>query len=142
MKTVDTSSVLNQFVAMHARSLPVYLTDAVPYYGQSNESAKTALRAMADDQMLTVDRLAERIQSTGGAVTTGAFPMHFANWHDLSLDFLVRQCAKRQADDIATMESLLPSLEADPKSRSLAEEAIGAAKANLDTLADLASVTS
>jgi hypothetical protein len=138
MKKVDVSSVLNRIVSLHARSLPVYLTDAVPYLAAGSEAAQDSLKAIADDQVLMVNRIADHIQSLGGAVNPGSFPMHFAGWHDLTLDFLTAKSAERQANDIVEMESLIPVLASDPKAQSLAEEALGAAKAHLDTLADIA----
>ncbi len=137
MKQIDTNSVLNRVVAMHARSLPVYLTDALPWSARGSEEGLESMKVIAEDQLLTVNRLADYIQLSGGAVRPGSFPMHFANWHDLSLEFLAGQAAKEQARNVMEIETLLPQLNGDPKAKALVEESLGAAKAHLDTLADL-----
>ena len=137
MKQAGISDILNRVVVMHGRSLPVYLNDATPWTGRGTESAQAALKSIAEDQLLTVNRLADHIQSTGGAVNMGSFPMHYAGWHDLSLGFLTSKATENQAREIANLESLLPQLDSDPKAKALVEEALGAAKAHLDTLADL-----
>jgi hypothetical protein len=142
MKQADISSILNRVVVMHGRALPVYLNDATPWTSGGTEDAQAALKSIAADQLFTVNRLADYIQSLGGAVNLGSFPMHYAGWNDLSLSFLTSKATQNQAREIAELEFLLPQLDADPKAKALVEEALGAAKAHLDTLADLNGVAS
>jgi len=136
MKHRDVSSVLNRLIAMHGRSLPVYLTDAAPWVGQSNGHALDTLEAIASDQRLTVDRIADYVQRLGGTVEQGSFPTRYADWNDLSLSFLAARVAENLASDVTEMESLLPEVAADATATALTEEALGAAKGHLDTLAE------
>ena len=133
----DIIPVLNRLIVMHGRSLPNYLTDAVPWISQRTEAAALTLQAIASDQRITVDRIAEYVQRLEGSVIPGTFPMHFANWNDLSIDFLVARTAEELASQVVAMEALLPTVASDPTASALLEEALGAAKGHLDTLAEL-----
>lgn len=141
MKQANINDILNRVVIMHARSLPVYLNDAAPWTSRGNENAQAALKSIAGDQLMSVGRVVDYIQAIDGAVNMGSFPMHYAGWHDLSLSFLTSKATENQARELAELESLLPQLSADPKAQALVEEALGAAKAHLDTLADLNGVS-
>ena len=140
MTQPDIVTILNRLIVMHGRSLPNYLMDAVPWINQQTEGAAIALKAIAQDQQTTVDRLAEYVQRVEGSVIAGSFPMHFANWNDLSIDFLQARTAEEVASHVVEIESLLPLAAADPAASALLEEALGAAKGHLDTLADLSTV--
>ena len=58
---LQTSRLLNELIALHARSLSVYLSDASPWMTAKNAHAKDVLDLVAADQQLMVDRLAERV---------------------------------------------------------------------------------
>ena len=137
MNSNKVCAILNQVIALHARSLPVYLRDAAPWIRQEAADARATLDAIADDQLLTVNRLADYVQELDGAVDMGSFPMHYAGWHDLSLDFLLDRATENQVKAVANLEAIVSQLDGDPKAKALVEESLGAAKAHLDTLADL-----
>ena len=130
-------TALNRLIVMHGRSLPCYLLDAVPWISQQSGTAATTVQAIASDQRVMVDRIADYLQRLEASVIPGTFPMHFAGWNDLSIDFLVGRTAEELARHVVEIESLMPSVASDPTATALLEEALGAAKGHLDTLADL-----
>lgn len=129
--------ILNRLIAVHARSLPVYLADAAPWGTSKDVHAQGVLDMIAADQLLTVDRLADEVMAMGGAVKQGAFPMEFTGLHDLSIGYLIREMTRRQANDVVEIDQLVGMLDKDASVRPLAEEALGAAKGHLETLNEL-----
>ncbi len=129
--------LLNRMIAIHARSLPVYLTYAKPWSSTSQAEPQEVLAMIAEDQHLTVERLADEVQEQGGTLQFGAFPTEFTGFHDVSIDFAVAECARRQAADIVEIDGMLDELARDAALRPLAEETLGAAKGHLETLNEL-----
>lgn len=134
MSSVDQ---LNRLLALHGRSLPIYLTSAVPWVGRARGEAAEVLRAIAADQQQTVDRLGELIVEEGGRLNLGGFPMEFTSYHDLSIDFLVTKLIERQQADVRQIEAVVAETESGSTIRAIAEEALGAAKGHLQSLQEL-----
>lgn len=137
----DVANILNRLIAIHARSLPVYLADAAPWVADQNAPAKDTLDMIAADHLLTVDRLAEEVIAQGAAVNQGAFPTEFTGLHDLSMSYLVGEMARRQASEVVEIDDLVGQLSADAAARPVAEEALGAAKGHLESLNELLQAT-
>jgi hypothetical protein len=134
----QTIRVLNHLLAIHHRSLPVYLQSARPWTLRQGEPALEALHAIAQAHHKMVERIAGLIIELDGVIHYGEFPHRFADWHDLSLSFLLQRAIECQERDIVRIEKCVQWLEASPRGRALAEEALGEAKAHLETLQDLA----
>ena len=101
-----------------------------------------ALETMADEVQRTADRLGEMILSGGGEILQGEFPLEFTGFHDLSIDYLLGILIQRQEHDITTIQECIEPLGSAPLAQALAEESLGAAKGNLDSLRELVAAQS
>ncbi len=137
MLSRKTVAALERLLVTLYRSLPMYLTDAVPWTRQGDERAVEVLRYIVADQKGSCARLAHYLQSHHVPLNTGHYPMSFTDTNDLSLGFLVTLLAECQRTDIATIERLIPDLSADPRALALAEEALGGARAHLEAVQEL-----
>ena len=133
---LDTSSVeiLNQLLVTHSRSLPMYLASARPHRRHGDDKAAEVLAHVVEDQRLMVDRFAECIEDANGTIDTGEFSMEFTDLHDLSMDYIVRKVITCQKNEIAEIEYSSRQLDGEPRAKALAQEALGAAKAHLQSL--------
>ena len=134
----DTINALNHLIAIHNRSLPVYLRSARPWAGRNSQEALQSLDEIADAHFQMVDRIAALVMELHGAVRTGEFPHRFADWHDLSVTFIISKAIELQKVDIARIEKCVGWLEGSPRGKALAQEALGEAKAHLESLQELA----
>ena len=134
-RTID---VLNRLVALHARSLPMYLADAHPWTPRADEADRDVLTQIAADQTAVVQRLASLIIEQGGSVHLGDFPMHFTGQHDLALGYLVHGLVAHQRETVAAIEECVQQLEHDPMAKAVAQETLGEAKGHLELLQELA----
>jgi len=137
MSDATTNRLLNHLVAIHNRSLPVYLTYAAPAWHGGEEAAKETMRLIAADQRETAERLAAMIAENGATVNNGEFPIYYTGYHDLSFDFLLKEIIKEQKEDITTIESVVSKLSLVPLAKALAQETLGAAKGHLESLIEL-----
>jgi len=132
-----TVAALERLLVTLYRSLPMYLTDAVPWTRQEDQRAIEVLRYIVADQKGSCARIAGYLQSHYVPLNTGHYPMSFTDTNDLSLGFLVTLLADSQRVDIATIERLTSDLNSDPRALALAEEALGGARAHLEALQEL-----
>lgn len=130
-------NVLNHLLAIHYRSLPVYLESAQPWTRRPGEPAIKVLREIAEHHHHMVERIGELIIENEGVVRYGEIPMRFADWHDLSVDFHVARAIECQHQDIDRIEKCVQWLEGAPRAKALAEEALGEAKGHLESLLEL-----
>jgi hypothetical protein len=140
MRRASTIDVLNQLLVLHHRSLPMYLSYAVPWSSSEpngTQKVSDALDRLVEDQKLYSGRIADAILDRGGRIESGGFPMEFTDLHLLSLDFLLREMIRYLRRDIETIQRCVDLLD-DPAAKDLAEEALGNAKGHLDTLEELA----
>jgi hypothetical protein len=137
MSDATTNRLLNHLVAIHNRSLPVYLTYAAPAWHDGEEAAKETMRLIAADQRETAERLAAMIIENGATVNNGEFPIYYTGYHDLSFDFLLKEIIKEQKEDIVTIERIVSKLSLVPLAKALAQETLGAAKGHLESLIEL-----
>lgn len=138
MNAADTIATLNELLAVHSRSLAVYLSDAVPWLAAGGSHAWEAIERIAGDHQATYDRIGDLILQKGGDVDSGEFPMAFTGYNDLSLDFLLQKLIEGQTRDIKRIEACVARLGHDAHARAVAQEALGAAIAHQETLQDLA----
>lgn len=137
MNAVDTNAILNSVIVLHQRSLAVYLSDAKPWMGKSGPEVADTLAAVAEDHRETADRISSFVLENGGNVSAGEFPMSFTSLHDLSVDFLLKKLVQHQREAIQFLQQASARLELAPMAKALVDEALGAAKANYDSLKEL-----
>jgi hypothetical protein len=138
MNSVDSTTVLNGLIAMHNRTLPMYLANATrAWYSENDTHAREVLDAIAADQQATVERLGQLVMREGRPVEMGGFPIQFTSLHDLSLDYLIKKTIELQQRDISLIETAIQSLEDGSDEQALGEEALGAAKGHLESLNEL-----
>jgi hypothetical protein len=135
------TAALNRLLAIHYRSLPMYLHCAWPWTRPADEGSRDqqiaeTLRHVVADQQRFVERISDALLDEGADIDPGAFPMEYTDLHDLSIEFLGKQLIDRQRRDIASIASCVRELADDPYLKSLAEEALGAAKGHLDSLVE------
>jgi hypothetical protein len=87
-----------------------------------------------------IDRLGDLIVRRGGNVDSVVFPMDFTDLNDLSVRFLLARLVACQQRDIVAIERAIERLGDDAEAKGIAEEALGAARAHLQSLEELASV--
>lgn len=133
----NSVDVLNRLVSLHHRSLPNYLQYASPTWHRGDERAREVLQQIVISQQEIEKRLVDLIVQQDGVVDYGAFPMAFTGYHDLSFDFLLGKLLEDQRQHIATIESCISHLEG--RAKAVAQEALGEAKAHLDSLEELSS---
>jgi hypothetical protein len=132
-----TNRVLNKLLAIHARSLPMYLGYAAPWWHEGDEAARETLAHVVADQKELIERIGRMIVASEGAMAPGEFPMEFTGYNDLSMDYLVGKMIEHQQRDIASIERCVAQLAHDPMAKALSEESLGAAKGYLDSLREL-----
>ncbi len=137
MNSVDTNAVLNRLLVIHNRSLPMYLSYAIPWGGRGSEAAGEALSLVATDHKNMVDRLGEMILGNGGSVSFGAFPLRFTALHDLAFEYMVEMLIERQKKAIDEMAECTDQLRLAPSAQAVAQEALGEAKGHLASLEEL-----
>ncbi len=131
-------AALNRLFITIYRSLPMYLTYASPWTHHGDARIVEALRHIVADHRALCARIAEFLQDQQAPLTTGDYPMGFTDLHDLSLDYLVSRLVRCQQQDIATIARCVQELASVTAAHTLAEEALGAARAHLDSLQELA----
>ena len=132
-----TVNVLNHLLAIHNRSLPVYLSSARPWTARNGREDLHVLQDIADAHFRMVDRCGSMIIELQGMLRNGEFPLRFADWHDLSLSYIVGRTIELQQRDIERIGQCVQWLESSPRAKALAQEALGEAKAHLETLEEL-----
>jgi hypothetical protein len=128
---------LNRLLALHSRSLPMYLASAQPWFPELDSDAERVLRHLADDQRMMVDQIGAVILDIGGLVQPSEFPMEFTDLHDLSIEYLLPLVAARQQEELGQMRQIAHQVRHHPTARAVAEEALGAAPAHLDNLREI-----
>jgi hypothetical protein len=132
-----TIRALNDLLALEYRSLPMYVTDAMPWTHPGDAKSTATLASIVSDQKASSQRIAQLILDRGGALDTGEFPMEYTDMHDLSLDFLVKELVSFQKWLIGQIEQIVKTVDSDRDVRELAQETLGSAKAHLEALHEL-----
>ena len=128
---------LNRLLAIVGRSFPQYLQYSRPHVPPGRSNLVDALDGIAADQNVMVERISQMLADGDLPARFGEFPMEYTDLHDLDLDYLVTQAVRYQEQDIATIADIVEQLRLAPAAQSLAEEALGMAKGQLDTLREL-----
>ena len=139
MSQAETLSVMNRLLAILYRSLPLYLHDAQPWQSKHDDRAAAVLALIVEEQRRLASRVAEFVLDHGGQPDPGDYPLEFsdANWHFVGLDYLLHPLIEHQRIDVERIARCVAELHDDRPARVLAEEALGAAKAHLESLEEL-----
>ena len=124
----QTVRILNQLMAIHGSSLPMYLASAPPHRQFGDERVWECLSNVMADQQTMIDKLADYVEELGGTPNRGEFPMDFTGMHDLSMEHILQNVTERQRCENEWIEHLSAKLDDDPTAKALAQEALGAAK--------------
>ena len=128
--------LLNRLLAIHYRSLPMYLSHALPWQKRGEERAAETLSDIVADQQELCSRFAAEIEKRDGTIETGEFPTEYTDVHFLSLEYLLGRLIDAVKADLAQIEACTTA--ANEVIKPLAEEALGVAKGHLDSLQELA----
>ncbi|MHB0959116.1 MAG: hypothetical protein ACYC6N_24725 [Pirellulaceae bacterium] len=137
MTAETTNEILNRLLVIHNRSLPIFLTYAPPWWKDGGGRMMEVLNDLARDQLGIADRVGKLIMEQGGTMPSGQFPDRFSTLHDLAFDFLLTELICYQDRTIATIEACIPRLTRCFTAQTLAQEALGMAKAHRDILGEL-----
>jgi hypothetical protein len=138
MPSTETTDVLNRVLAILERSFTQYLRYARPYVPPGRENIAQSLAEIVAGQDALALRVSQMISEAGGLPDNGDFPIEYTDSHDLSIDYLVQEAIDGQRQDIADLSRCVEALRLAPSAQSLASEALGLAKGNLETLEELA----
>ena len=133
----QTTAGLNRLSVLHNRSLAVYLQYTTPWVASGREDISELLAQIVEDQQRVVDRVGSMILSSHELVDAGEFPIDYTSLHDLSIDYLLGLLIDSQRNMIVTSEQCVQELAANAMAQAVAQEAVGSAKAHLDSLLEL-----
>ena len=137
MRQTESSQRLMQLLLHHYRSLPIFLTEAVPWTHRGDERATSVLLDIVAGQRDLSNRIAAELEQRGWPLDMGEYPMEFLDLHFLSLDFLLQRLVENQQREIDTIDRLSAEMDEDSVAHDLAQEALGAAKGYLESLMEL-----
>jgi hypothetical protein len=129
--------ILNRLLSLLHRSFAAYLSSASPWTRPEDQPVVEALGHIVEDQQRLAARVAEMVLDFGERIEVGEFPMDFTSKNFLSLDFILQELIRYQRHDIDAIDRVAGQLTDVPAARMLAEEAVGMAKAHLETLEEL-----
>ncbi|MHB8969660.1 MAG: hypothetical protein ACYC3X_06410 [Pirellulaceae bacterium] len=136
--TVETpNDVLNRLLVIHTRSLPIFLTFALPWWKDEDGRVADMLSGVAQDQLRIADRIGKLIVDHGGTAVSCQFPDRFSTLHDLAFDYLLAELIRYQDRTVAAIEKCASRLAGSPMVQALAQEACELAKSHRDTLSSL-----
>ncbi len=137
MRQIESSQRLMQLLLHHYRSLPIFLTEAVPWTHRGDERATSVLLDIVAGQRDLSNRIAAELEQRGWPLDMGEYPMDFLDLHFLSLDFLLQRLVDNQQREVDAIARLSAEVDEDPVAHDLAQEALGAAKGYLESLTEL-----
>jgi hypothetical protein len=137
MSSSETIQVLNRVLTILERSFTQYMRYARPYIPPGRESVIETLEEIVKGQDALAERVTQTIHEAGGLADNGKFPIEYTDSHDLSIDFLIAEAIDAQKRDIADLAQCVEALRLAPAAQSLASEALGMAKGNLELLQEL-----
>ena len=132
-----TPDVLNRLLAIHYRSLAMYLVWATPYRRAEDEHAWKTIQQVVGDQEAMSARIVDLISDRSWRVDYGDFPITFTGAHDLSLKYLARRLVQWQTGTVTAIQECYEDLADDPIAQGLSDECLGAAKGHLEVLEEL-----
>ncbi len=137
MSQSDTIAALNDLLALHVRSFPMYLHDTGRSGDGRSEHVMEVFSQVAQDQAALAQRIAKAVAEYDGNLDNGEFPMEFTELNDLAIDYLLQRAIEYQLQMIAEIRSCVDRLRLAPAVSPLAEEALGLAKGHLESLQEV-----
>lgn len=137
MSSPESIAVLNRVLVTLRKSFPQYLRWARPFVPSGRESILETLDEIVTIQDTLAERVSEHIFAAGAIPDSGDFSVEFTDTHDLDIDYLIAEAIGYQQQDIATLEECVDDLRLAPAAQSLAAEALGMAKGQLESLTEL-----
>jgi len=138
MSSSESIDILNRVLAILERSFTQYMRYAKPYVPPGREGFSQTLEEIVAGQNALALRVSHTVSEAGGLPDTGEFPINYTDSHDLSIDYLIQEAIDGQKQDIADFSQCVEALRLAPSSQSLASEALGLARGNLEKLEALA----
>jgi hypothetical protein len=134
MPSPDTITVLNRVLEILERSFPQYMRYARPYVPPGRENIMQTIEQIVAGQDALAERVSQHIFESSGLPDHGDFPIEFTDTHDLAIDFLLQEAIDCMKQDIADLEECVDALRLAPAAQSLASEALGMTKGQLEVL--------
>lgn len=141
MSAADPNDALSRLLAVLHRSLPMFLGEVGVWTRAGDERIAQTLAHITADQKNLAKRAAELLLDRVGRADVPQYPIGYADAHFLSLDSLVERLIGEQRSAVATIDACCQELTTDAAGKVLAEEALGASKAHLESLEELAKQT-
>ncbi|HEY1376984.1 MAG TPA: ferritin-like domain-containing protein [Gemmataceae bacterium] len=132
-------TVLNRLLAVLRYSLASYLRHARPWAPPGNGRLLDAVRRVAADHEGHARRIGRLILNRRGRVEPAGFPVRFAAYNDLALDYLARQLVAHERTIVEEVACGAAALDRDPEARQVAEHILTVEREHLRTLAELVS---
>jgi hypothetical protein len=137
MAKVTVNELLNRVMAMHERSLPMYLAYAAPFVGHGDEAASEVLSQIVTDHKYLAAKIGDFLVEHNHAVGHGHWDMNFTSLHDVSLHYLLGEVIRGEKTLIADLMKYADKLGNVPAAKALVQEALGMAKGHLESLEEL-----
>ena len=137
MSSSETIDTLNRVLAIVRRSFPQYLRYAHPYVPAGDCRATEVIDEIVAGQDVLAERIGQQIVAAGARPDSGQFAMEFTDTHDLAIDYLIQEAIGYQRQDIAALADCVDELNLAPVAHTLASEALGMAKGQLELLEEL-----
>ncbi len=131
-------SVLNRLLQTLCRSLALYAEEIKPWSLAGREPVWTAIGRLAADSRMYSQRVADAIVEHRGQPTPGPYPLEFAAFNDLGLEFFLREIIVHLKRDQTVIGEYAAELTPTPAVRSLAEETYGNLRGHLELLKTIA----
>ena len=141
MSSSSSSNALSQAFSVLESSLPQYLANTRPWMRRGDEKAAEILKQIVSEQKRDSGRIADVIEATNQRLPSSQYPMAYTDTHDLSMEYLVREMAEYQKQDVATLEQCVSDADSDVAAKSLLEEILGSSRAHLELLEELVGTT-
>lgn len=137
MSSPESLSVLNRVLVTLRKSFLQYLRWARPYVPPGREAVLETLDEIVIVQDALAERISDYITAAGGSTESGDFSMEFTDVHDLEIDHIIQEAIGYQKQDIARLGECVDELRFAPTAQSLAAEALGMAKGQLESLEEI-----
>jgi hypothetical protein len=130
-------AILNELFAKLDCSLARYLSYARPWARRRNMLLDAVLRRLSYEHEIFASNIARLIDDRRGAVRACVFPMGFAAYNDLSLEYLAAKVLDQERALIVAAEECAEHLKDDPEARQIVGKIVGSLRRYAALLAEL-----
>jgi hypothetical protein len=132
-----SQGALNRLLAITRYSLASYLAYAPSWACRGEEPGLEAARRVAAGQQAETVRVGRLLVRRHGYAESGRFPMQFAGYNDLALDYLVQRLIEHERLMIDEIGRCAEQLAGDPEAEGMAEEVLAGERRHLGLLTRL-----